>query len=116
MGTRLIETSFDLLFLDIGIFYCSGIKYDIGDKIKIYRKDDDNIKTTDFIYIGKAYTNWRKGTRSHESIHVFLIDFYFLLKNYRNYEVTFIDDLIAVIDKEIKEVNNNVGVRVINAQ
>ena len=32
---------------------------------------------------------------------MFLIDFYFLLKNYRNYEVTFIDDLIAVIDKEI---------------
>lgn len=107
---------------DSKVFNSFIIPFD--SKLEIFDefKNDDNIKTTDFIYIGKAYTNWRKGTRSHESIYVFLIDFYFLLKNYRNYEVTFINELIAVIDKEIKEekeikeVNNNVGVRVINAQ
>lgn len=69
-------------------------------------KDDMNVEFNNdhnLAYIGKAKVNYRnqRKEQSYDSIYAFLIDFNFLLNNYKRKDSKYIDDLCNKINEKI---------------
>lgn len=63
------------------------------------------------LYVGKAYGKWRKEKEvfDHDNIYTFVIDFNYLLENYRSADSSDIDALCKKIDEYIDSANNQGG-------
>ena len=62
------------------------------DKTKEPYKSNDDLQ-----YIGKAYTDWKKGNESHETIYAFLIDLHHLVLSWYLHQKT--DDSKELVEK-----------------
>ena len=83
------------------------------DTISFGKKSSNKVplinNDSNLVYIGKAYGNWRNSTKKedHDYIFTYLIDFNYLLRNYKTEDASFIENLSSSIEKYLEELTGN---------
>ena len=79
-------------------------KKEFNDNIDVIRYRDG-----DLAYIGEAHVDWRndKSKTDYDNIYAYLIDFNYLLRNYKRADYQIIDELCQSIENKVNSKNED---------